>query len=275
MGHVSVPFMGKKPTARGKQTGPRLRGGVRAVGEPCAPSNRLRAVLLAYVDESYTADMFFLGALVVDGDAASEIESGLNALVDEYRWDAKLLRSDVELHGYPLFHGKEGWAEVGLRARINIYERSMKIVGASGARIVLRGMDVKRQRERYARPDPPHEVVLGHTLERVNTVATRERTHALVLADEVHSDERHRSNFRNFRIAGTPGYLSSRLPRLVDTIHFAPSHHSRLLQAVDLVTFLHRRRSTVQEPDPRASEVNDRIWAHIENSIEHCWTWVP
>lgn len=231
-------------------------------------------LVLAYVDESYTSDRFYLGAVVVDGAAAERIEEGLDAIVRDYAGRFGLSPS-TELHGNPLFQGKDMWNDVPTRARINVYERAMEVVGASGARVVLRGMNVRRQRERYTDPHPPHEVVLGHLLERVNDCARRAGAHALVVADEVHTQERHRTNFRDFRTGGTPGYRSTTLPQLIDTIHFAPSHHSRLLQAADLVTFLHRRRATHPERDARAQAANDAIWSHITPVVDHELCWEP
>ncbi len=231
-------------------------------------------LVLAYVDESYTAERFYLGAVIVDGAAAERIEAGLNAIMHDYRGQFGLSLA-TEMHGNPLFQGKEEWSEVPTRVRINVYQRAMEVVGTSGARVILRGMNVRRQRERYVDPHPPHEVVLGHLLERVNDYARSIDVHALVLADEVHTHERHRTNFRHFRLGGTPGYRSTMLGQLLDTIHFAPSNHSRLLQAADLVTFMHRRRCTHTEADARAQGANDAIWAHIAPSIIHELCWEP
>lgn len=235
-----------------------------------APSH----VLLAYVDESYTDDHFFLGAVVVDGESAARLEGELNEIVSSYAGQFGLT-SDTELHGYELFQGEKGWSAVPTRARINIHRRAMHAIGASGARIVLRGMDCKRQRERYRYPSPPHEVVLGHMLERINRVARDRRDWALVVADEVHNDERHRTNFRDFRRTGTPGYRSSTLPRLLDTLHFGPSHFSRGLQAADLVTYMHRRRQCHTETDARAERANEQIWSGVTHAVEHSGYWRP
>lgn len=232
------------------------------------------SLVLAYVDESYTADHFYLGAVVVDGHAAGLIESGLDAIMRDY--DGRFgLTSGTELHGNPLFQGKDEWRDVPTRVRINVYERAMEVVGSSGAAVLLRGMNVRRQRERYVDPHPPHEVVLGHLLERVDDFALSAASHALVLADEVHTHERHRTNFRHFRTGGTPGYRSTRLRQLIDTIHFAPSNHSRLLQAADLVTYIHRRRCTHVEPDARAQRANDAIWARVAPVVAHQLCWEP
>lgn len=97
-----------------------------------------------------------------------------------------------------------------------------------------------------------------------------------MVADEVHTSDRHRMNFRFAKKWGTFGnYKSSKLDRVIDTIHFAPSHHSRLLQAADLVCYMRHRRQTVTESDPRAKKANDGIWAEIEPVIHVNQIWTP
>lgn len=231
-------------------------------------------MLLAYIDESYTDDFFYLATVVVDGSAILTLETKLDALVAEYA-DQTALPEGAELHGYELFHGDKDWAALAVRQRINVYERALRAVGSCGAQIILRGMDVGRQRLRYNNPWPPHEVVLEHTLESINRLARTRHEQALVIADEVHTHERHRTNFRDARLYGTHGYQSSKLENLVDTIHFAPSKYSRLLQAADLVAFLHHRRCTVIERNPKAAAANDKLWAHVQPAIWQNWTWTP
>lgn len=136
-------------------------------------------------------------------------------------------------------------------------------------------MDCKRQRERYNHVDPPHGVVLGHMLERLNDLAVAEGQPVLVIADELHEDDRFRKELHDYRRYGTPGYLSSTLPQVLDTLHFAPSNRSRLLQAADMITFLHHRRETRQDKDPRAQKANDLLWSRIAPNIQHQRTWTP
>lgn len=47
---------------------------------------------------------------------------------------------------------------------------------------------------------------------------------------------RYHANLRSFRGSGTPGYRSSNLSRILDTLHYVGSRRSRLIQATDLVT---------------------------------------
>jgi hypothetical protein len=88
----------------------------------------------------------------------------------------------------------------------------------------------------------------------------------LLLADEVHSAERHRTNFRSYQ-DGSDGEPAGGLHRILDTLYFGPSKHSRLLQAADMLTFIRLRRMTSVEPDSRATKINETIWEHVEPMV--------
>ena len=95
-------------------------------------------------------------------------------------------------------------------------------------------------------------------------VATRDDTHVLIIADDRGDQERHRDRFATYQTEGTPGvYMHTTLDTLLDTVHFAPSHRSRMLQAADMLAFIHRRFLTVTESDPRAAENMRRLWIKV------------
>ncbi|MDQ1288721.1 MAG: hypothetical protein QG622_2287 [Actinomycetota bacterium] len=54
-----------------------------------------------------------------------------------------------------------------------------------------------------------------------------------------------------------------------------PSEPSRLTQAADLATFLHRRRSATVETNPKQEKAISRIWAHVEGWIAYQLTTCP
>jgi hypothetical protein len=232
-------------------------------------------VLLTYVDESYSKDFYFIAGLAVHHEAARSLESALKDVVGRAVRELGIGALRSELHGHPLFHGEDQWVKAKPRQRIAVYNWAFEAIAAHDVRIFLRGVNSRNLRARYAHPDDPHDVCLQHLLERVDMYATSTDQAALIIADELHEHDRRRRNLTDFKDFGTPGYLSSRLPRIIDTIHFAPSHHSRLIQAADLVAFLHRRRQTHTETDARAAKANSTLWARISANIEHQWTWHP
>lgn len=114
---------------------------------------------------------------------------------------------------------------------------------------------------------PPEQICFQHILQRVNELAERCDTYALVIADERGDRERHRERFAIYQTEGTPGvYMHTTLDSLLDTVHFAPSHRSRMLQAADMLAFTYRRHYTVRERDPRAQRIMDRMWSKLTSS---------
>ena len=96
-------------------------------------------------------------------------------------------------------------------------------------------MNRQRLVERYVYPEHPHSVVLMHLLERLDDYAAGEDELVLVIADEVDRADEYRRNLWVFQRASTTGYRSRQLKSILDTIHFAPSNASRLVQAADLI----------------------------------------
>jgi hypothetical protein len=235
-------------------------------------------VRLAYLDESYTQDHYFIGAVVVGEHPAAALSRTLDAVAERAR-SAYLpeLSIPLELHAHPMFNAHHEWKPLKGRSRtlISVYDQAMRAIGEQDVDLFFRGLDCRRHRLRYPDPWPEHDVVLRHLLERLNDFGTVRGEQVLVIADEIQDAERHRANLSRFRLGGTPGYRRSRLDHILDTLHFAPSQHSRLLQAADLVTFLYRRRSTIKETDPRQAAAIGRIWGHVEHQVRHEWLYVP
>lgn len=232
-------------------------------------------MLLTYVDESYSRDRYFVAGIAVHHDAVRSLEIALNNVVARAAATWEICDGRAELHGYPLFHGEDDCAAAKPRQRIAIYRWTFDAIAAHDVQVFLCGVDSKRLRKRYVRPQDPHDVCLQHLLERVDTYAKKTDQAALIIADELHEHDRRRHDLRDYKTSGTPGYLSSRLPRIVDTIHFAPSHHSRLIQAADLIAFLHHRRATHQETDSRAAKANASLWSAIAPKVYHERLWRP
>ncbi|WP_298990858.1 DUF3800 domain-containing protein [uncultured Pseudokineococcus sp.] len=234
-------------------------------------------VLLCYVDESYTDAWYFIAAVCVPGDVVASLEAGLEDVVRSAQQKHSIPGDPLELHTHELVQGKGQWSVLAaqVRTRIAIFQSALEVIAGHDVDLCVRGVDVRRQQARYSNPFHPHVVVLPHLLERVNSAAARRETSALVIADEVPGREDHRRSLYNYRQYGTPGYRPSQLGRLVDTIHFAPSSASRLLQAADLVAYLYRRHHTHAEPDVRAARAMSKAYATLEPRMSGCGTWRP
>jgi len=234
-------------------------------------------VLLAYVDESYDRQKYWIAALVVPDRVARQLTDDLDDVVRGAAKSYSGIPVDAELHGHALFHGQDDWTALAgmARARIGIYRQVFDAIAAYDVRIMIRGVHVPQLKQRYALPEHPHAVVLQHLLERIDEHAAGPEVDefALVIADEVDDAAEYRRDLWDFQRRGTVGWRARQITRIVDTMHFVPSHASRLVQAADLVAYLHRRIASGVDRDERAKAANEAIWAKIQRSVchNHCW----
>jgi hypothetical protein len=231
-------------------------------------------MLLTYVDESYTSEWFTIAALLLDGPVAISLTSELDRIASAAA-SAYGLGANIELHGHEIFHGRGAWTGAPVRARIGVFDDVIEAISVEEVRIIARAMDVVGQNTRYLTPASPYQVVLQHLLERIDECAVRLDDYALVIADEVSDPARHRTDLASYRKIGTIGYRRRRLSRIVDTLHYAPSNASRLVQAADMVAFLYRRSFCHQETDPRARKAKVSMWRRLEPRVHHELCWFP
>ena len=118
-------------------------------------------------------------------------------------------------------------------------------------------------------------MVLQHLLERVDEYVTSVGEYALVIADEVDAQAKHRADLSTYREVGTLGYRHRKLTRIVDTLHFAPSNASRLVQATDVIAFLYRRVFTCEETDERSRKAKLAMWKRLVPRVQHELCWFP
>jgi hypothetical protein len=231
-------------------------------------------MLLTYVDESYTSEWFTIAALLVDGPAAITLTDELDRIASTAARSYGL-GADIELHGHEIFHGRGTWNGAPVRARIGVFDDVIEAISVQDVRVIARAIDVVGQSTRSQNPAPPYQVVLQHLLERIDECAVRLNDYALVIADEVSDSARHRSDLLSYRKSGTIGYRRRQLSRIVDTLHYAPSKASRLVQAADMIAFLYRRAFCHQETDPRARKAKVAMWRRLEPRVHHELCWFP
>ena len=96
-----------------------------------------------------------------------------------------------------------------------------------------------------------------------------------LIADEVDAQAKHRADLSTYREVGTLGYRHRKLTRIVDTLHFAPSNASRLVQAADVIAFLYRRVFTCEETDERSRRAKLAMWKRLVPRVQHELCWFP
>jgi hypothetical protein len=120
---------------------------------------------------------------------------------------------------------------------------------------------------------------LWHLIERCDEYLEAVGDLGLMIADEpgqADQQPQYRADLREFQSLGTKGYRSRVITQIVDTIHFAPSTASRLVQTIDLIAFLYHRIKTASDTtDPREVQANSRLWHRVKPRVAHDLCWWP
>lgn len=199
-------------------------------------------MLLAYVDESYRNinEKFLMAAVVVNDQQANALTAELDDVVAAVTLN-RGVSHHIELHAQDIWHGTNEWSFLhdDHAGQINLMTKCMDAIARHASHLIWRAIDVAAHRRiGYPSTWPPAVVGFQHLLERVERFSSRREELALVICDEVDDPNAPRRMLRFYREAGTPGYIATPLPSIIDTVHFAPSDHSRLLQAADILAYI-------------------------------------
>jgi hypothetical protein len=237
-------------------------------------------MLIAYVDDSYDQDYYFIGAALTSKENWDRLERDYRVLRERVTAEHGV-ELGAELHGHELMGGSGDWKPLRGRHReaADVYAAALGIAQHAGVQYLFRGVDVRRLNARYQLEQKPHPVVLQHLLERIDEYCrgslSSDCEGVRVIADEIATQDDHRREFESYQLLGTPGYRSSTLGRISAPIRFASSRETAGLQAVDLAVYLHRRRLTVTERHPASARTVARLGALIDASTAHARVWTP
>lgn len=233
-------------------------------------------MLLTYLDESYNQDRYLIAALSVPESEAISLTEALDEVVENVAFDHGAIADRAELHGYDMASGKGDWVGLAgkIRVRLGAYNAAMQAIADHDVQIVVRSVDLTLLDRHRAIHDHPHSITLNMLIERVDECADALDQLTLLIADEVDDQDGYRRDLWKYQRHGTWGYRSRVIQRIVDTIHFAPSHSSRLVQGADLIAYMALKRTRF-ETDERAQRANEAIWRRIESRIHHEGCWFP
>lgn len=220
-----------------------------------------------HVDESADEHFHFHAGVLVEARDAAKASDRLDDIV-EAACDARLCRSNAELHAADIIAGKNGW-KGPVDGRIDVMRKALGVLGPHHIEVIAHGADLAKVRKRYGKKFDPYRWEFMNLLERLNERLSARDEYAVVIADQ-HAQHRERvqKDVIDSRVYGTGGYRNQLLTRIVDTAHFVDSHLSRMTQLADLVvSILRRRASFPTEHDPRAEAVNAELYDLVFDAI--------
>lgn len=182
---------------------------------------------------------FLLGAFLIPDAKALEFENTLSQIAFNF-FGTRTMTVQSELHGKELFHGKGNAKGRKLVERVQVFQDVATFVTNNQIPVRMVCIDVERHKRKYAYPVPPYRLGLMLILERFCEYLDKVDDLGLVFGD-YEADEVTNAvvDFSEYKGAGkTPMYFGRPLGRLLDTVYFTQSHHSRFLQVADLLVYM-------------------------------------
>jgi hypothetical protein len=210
---------------------------------------------------------FFIGGLVFRDKDLQAHEQTLSQIQQNF-FGTSILTQQTEMHGKEIFHGKAHFKGRKLDDRLKLIADIATFITTAQLPVRIVQIDVEAHRRKYRFPQPEYQLGLMLILERFCDYLDEIKDVGLVFGD-YEKDEITRAvlDFSQFKLAGkTSMYFGRPLGRLVDTIYFTHSHHSRFLQAADVILYMACRCETrpSSEADKHHEKELRRIWESVK-----------
>lgn len=192
---------------------------------------------IAYFDESKSDPQngrpwYIVGGFVVPMSLIGSIEEEMSKISRRAFGSDELVPS-TEFHGTHIYQGKGPFKGMAIDDRLAILNDLLAILASEDVRLVFSAIDVTKL---YKESQAP-EFAFMHFCERANS-AVPAGSSAILIADL--DDEQSRKmvqEFSRYRKVGTHSKYGSVLKKIVDSVHFTRSHHSRLIQLADVYAY--------------------------------------
>ncbi len=177
---------------------------------------------------------YWLGGLAIPYDLIPEIEASVNE-VAEKAFGTRLLTKESELHGIEICRGSGNFKGRDFAERLDLLASLLAII----ARDDISRIRVKINPNNITHSgDHPSEIAFMFFVECAEALFKEKETLGMLFGDY---DEpiigTSVATLSEFRRGGTRWARAKDIGRIIDTVHFAKSHHSRMIQLADVFLY--------------------------------------
>jgi hypothetical protein len=175
----------------------------------------------------------WIGALSIPSEVVPDIESRMNEVAHKLFGSNELTRS-TEFHAVDMIHGKAHFKGRDIVDRLAALEGILSI--ANDERI--RRITVSVAPERMVAPHTVSDKAFLFLVEKAQHDLTKVHDTGILIGDlDTQYADEGVSNLSRYRERGTPYAYGKTIDRLIDSVYFIPSHHSRMLQLADAYAY--------------------------------------
>jgi hypothetical protein len=236
-------------------------------------------MLLTYFDEvkpqGEAQPYYWLGGLMVDSDAVIVIDAELAALAEACFGEGCGLRRETEFHATNIAAGAKHFKSLRdprkrfaiLRELYGIMSKPVNIFRVS-VRLDVARIDEKLDIEALA---------LMFLIEKIDAFCRAHETVALLIGDLDNEKAVNRAvqSLAEYREDGTKYQYGRRITNVVDTIHYAQSHHSRLLQLADAYLWMKQLLNRKDAPSELRRDLIEYLRTETDLTWDHKYKYWP
>lgn len=198
----------------------------------------------------------WFGGIAIHSEDIVDVENEINSLA-ESTFGNSVLSTDTEFHAKDIFHGKANFKGRSFDERLDILDQLVEISARAAVKSIYARVEVDKV-DFISTPSEGEELAFMYFVEKVDGFLKKQASLGLLIGDY---DEPNIgpsvANLSRFRNDGTKYTYGREITQLVDTVHFAKSHHSRLIQLADID--LYCRQFCCQENTSRSRAAFDQI----------------
>jgi hypothetical protein len=193
--------------------------------------------LLYYDEVKYDPPIqpcFWLGGICVSADAVPQIEAAVND-ISKAAFGSRLLDKKTEFHGKEICGGKGNFKGRPLGQRLDILRQLLDIISLDSVhRVYVRIIPANITHS----STPPDEIAFMYLIEQADSLFKSLGSMGMLFGDydepNIGSSV---ASLSRFRSGGTQWQRGRDIENIIDTVHFARSHHSRMIQLADIFLF--------------------------------------
>ncbi|WP_176559373.1 DUF3800 domain-containing protein [Rubellimicrobium roseum] len=176
---------------------------------------------------------FWLGGIGVREELVLDLEEQIGVLADDVFKSRKLERG-TEFHGKEIFFGKGAFKGRKFEDRLLILERLLGICAAPG----LVRFFIRINPENYVVRQETESVAFMMLVEQIDEFLKKQGSLGMIFGDfDDPAIGPSVAALSAYRKDGTQWRNGRKIGNIIDTVHFAKSHHSRLIQLADVFLY--------------------------------------
>ena len=177
----------------------------------------------------------WIGAISVPQEILPEIEQKTNEIAERFFGSSELKR-DHEFHAVDMIHGNSNFKGRKIEERLSAICELIRVVHDERIRrISISVIPANMVASQITVP----EKAFMFLVEKCDHDLSKTKENGIMIGDlDGPYADLSVSNLSLYRKQGTPYAFGKSIDRIVDSVYFIPSHHTRMLQLADIYTYL-------------------------------------